>query len=261
MYPRVQFLTNALVLVIAAIVVAIAGTTRPAPAATCDELLDQRVRVTGAYLPAKEEYARPFVFAMILDCKGGKQRVTVQRPGGGAPICEAQQPVEVVGKLVWRSGLVEGHLEINEPSSVACLAAAPPASRAPEPREVSPPVQAAPPSPPEAPRAQARAIGSRVWVGRYQDSRGTGDITLTLVRGASTASGTWMLRTGGGGPVTGLIEAGGRRIQLRMENTAPECPGIFEGSGEITDTTLVGSYQGKDCQGDVTGGQLDLRVQ
>ena len=99
-----------------------------------------------------------------------------------------------------------------------------------------------------------------MWLGRYQDSRGAGAVTFTLVRGASTVSGTWTLRTGGGGPVTGLIEADGRRIQLRMENVAPECPGMLEGAGEITDTTLIASYRGKDCVGSITDGRLELRA-
>jgi hypothetical protein len=47
--------------------------------------------------------------------------------------------------------------------------------------------------------APARTIGPIVWVGRYQDSRGAGDVTLSLMRGESTVSGTWKLRTGGGG--------------------------------------------------------------
>ncbi len=267
MHTRMGSLTSALRLLIAAFAFVIAAAPQPARAAACDEWLDQTLHFTGTYTPVAQEYARPFVFAMVLDCKGTKAVVTVQRPTGGLPICEARQPVEVVGKLIWNRALVEGHFEINEPSSVTCLAAAPTVAKTPELREISPsvqtpsPVQTAPPARTEPPRAQASAVGSSVWVGRYQDSRGAGEITFALVRGKSTVSGTWMLRTGGGGPVTGILEASGRRMQLRMENTAPECPGLFEGSAEITDTTLVASYQGKDCQGDVTGGKLELRVQ
>src|SRR5262249_36015430 len=51
-----------------------------------------------------------------------------------------------------------------------------------------------------------------MWVGRYRDSRGEGDITLSLVRGASTISGTWRVRTGGGGPLTGSLAAGEKRF-------------------------------------------------
>jgi hypothetical protein len=247
-------------LVVAAVLFVIAVAPQPARAAACDEWLGQTARVTGTYVPADEAYARPFVFAMVLDCKGIKEVVTVQRPTGRLPVCEARQQVEVVGKLIWNKALVDGHFEVNDPSSVTCLAVASTATRAPEPHEALPPVRTAPPARTEPPRAQARAVGSGVWVGRYQDSRGAGDVTFTLVRGASTVSGTWKLRTGGGGPVTGVLESGGR-MQLRMENIAPECPGTFEGSAEITDTTLLATYRGKDCEGVVTGGRLELRVQ
>ena len=118
--------------------------------------------------------------------------------------------------------------------------------------------QTATPAPSESPRLEARTAGAAMWVGRYQDSRGSGDIAVSLVRGQSTVSGTWHLRTGGGGPLTGVPEASGRRLQLRMENTARECPGLFEGWMEISETALIGSYQGKDCQGPVSNGRLDL---
>jgi hypothetical protein len=132
---------------------------------------------------------------------------------------------------------------------------------APERREAAPPVQAMPPAGTELSRVQAKAVGSRVWVGRYTDNRGTGDVTFTLMRGESIVSGTWTLRTGGGGPVTGIVEPGGRQVQFRMENIAAECPGTLEGSAEMTDTALVATYHGTDCQGPVTGGRLELRPQ
>jgi len=100
--------------------------------------------------------------------------------------------------------------------------------------------------------------GATVWVGRYIDSRGTGDVTLSLVRGGSTVSGTWRLRTGGGGPVTGILEASGKRFQLRLENSAANCPGVFEGWAEISETAFTGIYQGKDCEGPVSDGRLEL---
>ncbi len=112
----------------------------------------------------------------------------------------------------------------------------------------------------EAPRLETSAAGSGVWTGRYQDSRGAGQVTFSLVRGASTISGTWKLRTGGGGPVTGVAEAAGQQWQLRMENTAPECPAVFEGPMEISQTGLVGTYHGRDCEGPVTDGRLELRA-
>jgi hypothetical protein len=118
--------------------------------------------------------------------------------------------------------------------------------------------QTATPAPSEPPRVEAKPAGATSWVGRYQDSRGSGDIAASLVQGTSTVSGTWQLRTGGGGPLTGVPEPGGRRLQLRMENTARECPGLFEGWMEISEKALVGTYQGKDCEGPVSNGRLEL---
>ena len=82
---------------------------------------------------------------------------------------------------------------------------------------------------------------------------------MSLVRGTSSLSGTWQVRTGGGGPLSGVLESGGTRFQLRMENVAPDCPGAFDGWVEISETTLVAAYHGKDCAGPVSDGRLDLR--
>ncbi len=234
---------------------------QPSQAAGCDDWLRKTIHVTGTYVPTGETYSRPYAFAMLLDCHGTRATVTVQRPTGNLPVCEARQQVEVVGTLIWNRALVDGHYEINDPSSVTCLPVAQAAPLAPEPQTAAPPVQTGPPAGTKLPRAQVRAVGPSVWVGRYTDSRGTGVATFTLVRGESTISGTWKLRTGGGGPVTGIVETGGRRVQLRMENIAPECPGTFEGFAEITETTFAAVYHGRDCDGQVTDGRLELRPQ
>lgn len=109
------------------------------------------------------------------------------------------------------------------------------------------------------PVTASAATGASLWIGRYRDSRGEGTVTFSLVRSESSLSGIWKLRTGGGGPITGIVEATGRRWQVRMENTAPECPGTFEGWAEIRETTLVGAYHGSDCEGPVSDGWLELR--
>ncbi len=241
--------------------VVIALVPQPSQAAGCADWLDKTIRATGTYVPTGEAYSRPFVFAMLFDCNGTQVTVTVQRPTGTLPLCEARQQVEVVGTLILNKRLVDAHYEINDPSSVTCLPVARGGPSAPERHEAAPSVQTGPAAGTELPRAQARVFGSSVWVGRYTDNRGTGDITFTLMRGESMVSGTWKLRTGGGGPVTGIVEPGGGRVRLRLENIAAECPGTFEGSAEITETTLIATYQGKDCQGQVTGGRLELRPQ
>jgi hypothetical protein len=262
--------------IIAAVCFATAAAPQASQAAACDEWRRPTVRVTGSYVPAEEAYARPFVFAMLLDCHGTKELVTVQRSTGNLPVCGAQQQVEVVGELIWNKALVDGHYEINSPSSVTCSPlpsnARDPADRrqetptGPEPAQM--PAASAPPASSPAlatPRAEssspsqvARGTGTRVWVGRYRDSRGEGDVTFSLVQGESTVSGTWKVRTGGGGPLTGVAEAGSRRFRLRMENTAPACPGTFEGWVEIDTAVLVGAYRGTDCDGPVSNGRLEL---
>ena len=111
----------------------------------------------------------------------------------------------------------------------------------------------------QAPRAEtSRASELTVWAGRYQDSRGGGDIIMALVRGTTTTSGAWRLRTGGGGPVS-IIGEKGQRLQLRMENIGRECPGVFEGTAEFSDAMLTGTYHGKDCDGVVSDGRLELK--
>jgi len=253
--------------VVAALVVVVALAPRPSAAAACDDWVRQTRSFTGSYVTAGEPYARAFVFAMLMACKGKTEVVTVQSATRRLPICSEGQPVELTGTLLWNKSLVDGHYEINDPSGVSCLGVPPPATtktaegRAPS-APPAPEPRAAAPSPPE-PRVAtaAPASGGGMWIGRYQDSRGAGDVTFTLVRGTSTVSGTWRMRTGGGGPVTGLVEPGGTRIQIRMENVAADCAGTFEGAGEITATTLAATYRGKDCEGAVSDGRLELRLQ
>ena len=274
-------------LLVAAVFLAVALAPVGTSAATCGYKSGETVRVTGTYVPSRQDYARPFVFAVQVDCGGGTaELVTVQRATGNLPACKPQERVEVAGQLSWNRFLMDGHYEINNPSSVTCLPEAP-AATATSPPQPMPASQPAPASqsapsvsavPPQgigeqaaaqaAPLAKAapapapaRPLGPSVWIGRYQDSRGAGDVTFVLVRGTSTVSGTWKLRTGGGGPITGLVDETGRRMQLRMENIAPECPGTFEGSAEIGDTSMVGTYRGKDCEGAVTQGTLNLHPQ
>ena len=235
----------------------------PSLAVGCADWVQRSVHTTGTYVPAEEAYARPFAFGLTFDCNGSPVTLTVQRAMGGLPVCEARQSVEVVGTLSMSSKLMGSVYQIIDPTSVRCLTTARSEPSAAERPAVAPPVQVTPPARAEAPRADApsppaKALGPSAWVGRYTDSRGAGEITFTLMRGESTVSGTWKMRTGGGGPVTGLAESSGGRIALRLENIAADCPGLLEGSAEITDTTLTATYHGHDCQGEVTGGRLEL---
>jgi hypothetical protein len=243
-------------------IAALAFTMVVAPATiwarACDDMLGETVQVTGAYVATRQTYAQAFVFAMRLDCHGQQELVTIQRSTGNLPVCSPDQPVEVMGKLVWNRALVDGHYEINNPSKVVCVPQAQAERKAEEPGVAPPTAPVAQTAKPEPPRAEARGMAASVWVGRYQDSRGAGEMTFTLVRGTTTVSGTWTLRTGGGGPVAGTLEGDGRRLQFRMENMAPECPGTFQGVADMDDTTLVGTYHGQDCQGAVSDGRVEL---
>lgn len=107
----------------------------------------------------------------------------------------------------------------------------------------------------------SKTTGTIVWVGRYRDSRGGGEMMLSLVQRETTLSGIWKLRTGGGGPFNATGGAEERRLTFRMENTAAECPGRFEGWVKIDGSALVGAYHGRDCQGTVTDGWLELRFE
>lgn len=274
--PRAKWgTTSALRGLIALVSLVMALVPQPSQAAGCADWLQKPLRATGTYYPAEEAYARSFVFAMLFDCNGSQVTVTVQRPTGRLPVCEAQQQVEVVGTLSVSSKLIGSYYQIIDPTSVTCLtvaragpsAAEPPAAAAapvqagPAPRAGTPRAEAPRAEAPSAGVTSAPTLGSSAWVGRYTDNRGTGEITVTLVRGESTVSGTWKMRTGGGGPLTGIVEPNAGRVMLRLENIAAECSGLLEGSAEMSDTTFTATYQGKDCQGPVTGGRLELRPQ
>lgn len=111
-----------------------------------------------------------------------------------------------------------------------------------------------------APFPESKGTGTSLWIGRYRDSRGDGEVMVSVVRAEAALSGIWKLRTGGGGPFKATGGPAGRRLTFRMENTAPECPGIFEGWLEIGEETMIGAYHGRDCEGVVSDGRLDLRL-
>ncbi len=123
---------------------------------------------------------------------------------------------------------------------------------------VSPQTVARPPEPVRP--SSSDASSPTVWVGRYRDSRGEGEITFAFTQAGAALSGAWKLRTGGGGPLTGIVEADGRRLRFRMEDAASECRGAFEGWAELSEAAMIGAYHGKDCQGVVSDGRIDLRL-
>jgi hypothetical protein len=90
-----------------------------------------------------------------------------------------------------------------------------------------------------APLMESKLTDTSVWVGPYRDSRGSGELALSVVRKEAALAGTWKLRTGGGGPFNATVGADGRRMTFRMENTAPECPGKFEGWTELGEAAPI----------------------
>lgn len=58
--------------------------------------------------------------------------------------------------------------------------------------------------------------------------------------------------------MSAVLESEGARFQLRMENVGSECPGVFDGWAEISETALVAAYHGKDCAGVVSDGRLEV---
>jgi hypothetical protein len=110
------------------------------------------------------------------------------------------------------------------------------------------------------PLKSSKMVSTEVWVGRYQDSRHEGEIEFSLVRRAATLYGVWQLGTGEGGPVKASIWEDGETFAFRMENTAPECPGLYRGVGKLGKKAIFGHYQGKDCEGKVSDGRLNLEL-
>ncbi len=97
------------------------------------------------------------------------------------------------------------------------------------------------------------------WIGRYRDSRGEGEITLTLTQDGTAHGGTWRLRTGGSGTFSGIVGSDGRTLSFSMRGGDRECLATLEGIAEYAGDRISGSYRGADCHGAVEDGRLDLR--
>ncbi len=97
------------------------------------------------------------------------------------------------------------------------------------------------------------------WIGRYRDSRGDGEITLTLTQDGTAHGGTWRLRTGGSGTFSGIVASDGRTLSFSMRGGDQECLATLEGIAEYAGDRIIGSYRGTDCHGAVADGHLDLQ--
>ncbi len=82
------------------------------------------------------------------------------------------------------------------------------------------------------------------WIGRYRDSRGEGEIALTLTQDGSACGGTWRLRTGGSGTFAGTLAADGRlptkgiEFLIAEEMRAGNVRGEYA-AADLTDLTFI----------------------
>lgn len=97
---------------------------------------------------------------------------------------------------------------------------------------------------------------SGTWYGTYQDSGGTGKITVVLVQRGSHIDGIWRVQNGFRGSLTGNVI--GTQGTFALDPLSEECPGRGEGTLHIDTTTLSGRYRGHDCRGKIDDGTFEL---
>lgn len=95
------------------------------------------------------------------------------------------------------------------------------------------------------------------WVGRYEDSRGSGELIVQLRRRGTQVDGVWRLRTGGDGVITGTLAADGS-IRFQLASEGGSCLVLLDGVGKIAERTWTATYAGRDCEGPVTEGRFSL---
>ncbi len=96
------------------------------------------------------------------------------------------------------------------------------------------------------------------WVGRYEDSRGTGELVIQLRWTAAKLEGVWRLRTGGEGTLTGNVLEGGSKVRFQLASEGGSCLVLLDGAGEIVGNTWTATYGGRDCQGTISNGRFSL---
>lgn len=97
------------------------------------------------------------------------------------------------------------------------------------------------------------------WVGRYEDSRGAGELTVQVRRSASRLDGVWRLRTGGDGVLTGDLVGSTPVVKFQLASQGGPCFVLLEGAGEMREREWTATYGGRDCQGPITNGRFTLR--
>lgn len=99
------------------------------------------------------------------------------------------------------------------------------------------------------------------WVGRYEDSRGTGELVMQIRRAASRIAGVWKLRTGGDGILSGAVVGNTSVVKFELATQGGPCFVLIEGAGEIREREWTATYGGRDCQGPITNGRFTLKKQ
>lgn len=99
------------------------------------------------------------------------------------------------------------------------------------------------------------------WIGRYEDSRGSGEMIVQIRRTGPQLEGVWHLRTGGDGVITGSLSEGGTKMKFQVANQGGTCLVLLDGTGQISGSTWTATYSGRDCQGAIANGRFSLTKQ
>ena len=99
------------------------------------------------------------------------------------------------------------------------------------------------------------------WVGRYEDSRGAGEVAVQVRRTESRLEGVWRLRTGGDGALTGTVVGNTSVVRFELASQGGPCFVLLEGAGEMREREWTATYTGRDCQGPITNGRFTLKKQ
>ena len=81
---------------------------------------------------------------------------------------------------------------------------------------------------------------------------GAQKISIIVVQSQNNLNVTFETASGGQGNGTGTL-TGNKVSSLSLKSSAPECPGSYDASLEFSGETVKWTYQGKDCDGPVTG--------
>ena len=96
------------------------------------------------------------------------------------------------------------------------------------------------------------------WIGRYEDTRGSGELVVQFRRTAGGVEGIWQLRTGGDGVLTGTRVPNTSIVKFTLASQDAACFVLLEGVGELTADRWTATYSGRDCQGTVSNGRFSL---